>query len=195
MYYRTDIDKTSSAKPQASELMPYIQQSKGEVLHTYNRSAGGFLNKVTSPSYELYVDYSDSTIENRVKEVTSYLTKIGYQARYAQYTYVNDCSQYEYSQNRPAKNNVEMLVFQHCKVLMGVDDTRLIGATENNKQPYYTIYGERGNDTVFVQISNKTFDITSNDFWRDEYSKKYNIGNELVREGHSMMVVEFGRVN
>jgi len=197
MYYRTDIDKTTSAKPQANELMSYIQQSKGSVLHTYNRSAGGFLNKVTSPSYELYIDYSDTNIENRTKEATNYLAQIGYQTKYAKYTYANNCSEYQYSYSESAagENSIEGLVFEQCKALMGIDDMRLRGATENAKQPYYTIYGERGKEIVFVQISDKTFDITSNDSWREEYSEKYNIGNELVREGHSMMVVKFERVD
>lgn len=193
-YYNTTLNKATSAKPQADELSHHIQQSGGSVLHTYNRSASG---KVRSPTYELYIDYPDTSIENRAKKITTELTQLGYRTKYIKYAYENECSKYGFMSSSHLPDGelaTEQSARRYCMDLTGVDDPLLFGSTENNKQPYYTVYGERGEDNVFVQVSDETFKITSNDFWRDEYSKKYSVANETVRSGHSMTVVVFGRV-
>lgn len=194
-YYISEIDDKTTAKPQAMELEPYIKKSGGLVLHTYNRNAGGPLNLVSSPSFEYYIEYSDTSLERRAKEVVEALSGLGYKVQYGRFTAENSfCMRYGYSSHLPdGQVATEKSKEDYCRALSGVDSLLLLGATENEKRPYFTIYGENDDRTVFIEISDRTFNITSNDFWREEYSKRYGVGNEIVRSGHSMMTVNFAR--
>lgn len=195
-YYETDINEHTSAKPQAQQFDPYVEQSGGEILHTYNRNTGSQASR-GSPDFEFYIEYPDSHLEYRAREVADALSGIGYKTKYTQFSVKDSfCTRSGYGSDNFLPNGqraTETAASRYCHDAIGVDDPHLFGATENDKQPYYTVYGEDRDRMVFIQISDRTFNITSNDFWRDEYMEKYGLDNETVRPGHSMMVVRFGR--
>lgn len=195
-YHRANIEPATSAKPQAEELLPYIEQSGGTILHTYNRSAKGFPGTVSSPSYEFYIDYSDTNLKKRAEEISAAIAKIGYKTQYTMYIAADGCKKYDYNTSSllpSGQSATETSIREYCKNLTGTDNKLLFGSTENENEPYYTVYGERGTYTVFAEITNKTFRITSNDFWREEYAKKYNVPSEAVRIGHTIVTVTFDR--
>lgn len=195
LYIHRELNDATSAKPQANELAKFIKTSKGSVLHTYNRTTS---TTVSSPSYEYYIEYSDTNIENRSKELSAYLTDLGYNAKYKKYTALDYiCTKYGYGRTNlfPSGQFIESDAdaSAYCNEKIGIEDPRFYGGTDNDNQPYYTLYGENGDRTVYAEVSDKTFNITSNDSWRDSYAKKFNVEDGRVRPGHSMVTVKFGR--
>jgi len=197
-YYRLEINEDTTVKPQARQIVDYIDQAHGSILHEYNRTAGDLIDGPGSPSYEYYVEFPDVNLKRYAIGFSSYLSRLGYQVKYSQYSAANECTRYDFDSSnvlpdgRIATNASRL---QYCKDATGVDDPLLFGATDNDGAPYFTVYGRRDGISVFAQISDKTFKITSNDFWSDEYVKKFHVADETVRRSHSVMTVIFDKIS
>lgn len=193
-YRRANVNVETSAVPQANELKPHLTKSGATVLHTYNRDARGIMSGVSSPSYEYYLEYSNADIDTHTEELTKFLTNVGYTMKKAMYTKHNDCSIYGLpTRDANGYRITEEQAKQFCKDRVGHDDPDLFGTAANDNKPYWVIYGIRGNQTVYAQITDKDFAVSSNDFWGEEYMKENGFSGTKVKAGKSVAVITFAR--
>lgn len=168
MQYDLDHNSNVSAKPEAVVVEPYITQVNANVLHTYNRAKN---MNVQSPSYEYYLELPMNNIDTYRATFADFMRAHGYTSMAQKYTYNNDCNYLNNSQEACTK-----LGYQ----------TQLTGSTQNKGEPYWVIYGEKGNSVYHAELSTKTFRATSNDLYREKHG-------EDVRSGASVLKLTFSR--
>ncbi len=193
-YRRANVNIETSAVPQANELKPYLKISGATVLHTYNRHARGIMSGVSSPSFEYYLEYSSPDTDTRARELTTYLSSIGYTVKKAMYTKHNDCSLYGYpTRDASGYRITEEQARQFCKERVGHDDSDLFGTAMNGNKPYWVIYGIRGDQTVYAQITDEDFVVSSNDSWGEEYINENGFSSTKVKDGKTVVITTFAR--
>lgn len=188
VYYfvRSEFDTGVSAKPEANRLLNGIKESGGTIVHTYNRTAFGVFNDVTTPSFEYYVEYDSTDTKSHIDALSKDLRRLGYTVMTSRYTATNkeQCSYYSYYPDSDGGN------LKRCQDLTGATDPELFGETDNDGHLYYTLYAANADYTVHAESSDKTMQVTSNDFWYEEYAEQNHLEPERIPIGKSMLTIE-----
>lgn len=191
-YVRTNIDTTTSAKPEADKLLEGITRSQGTVLHTYNRNSGGSLNKVREPSFEYYVLYDGENTKYVIDKLARTIEQQGYNVATARYQASDpSCLQYAYSPNRSVNDESgnALSAKEYCQKLTGVDNSRLFGRTENQQQPYHTLYATSQNYSIYAEATTRMFLSTANDFWAKQYAEQNGLQSGEVPKGKTVLAI------
>lgn len=182
-YYTAELNPATSAAPKAKELKPYIEANDITVLHTYNRHMGGWLNTNSSASFEYYLENPTADTAIHAEGLSAFLTNLGYDMQQVKYKYDEKCTSNTYGRMAEIR--------QYCESTVGTPDISLMGSTQNEGLPYWVLRGENGSQSVFAQVTDKDFTVTSNDFWRDEYSRETGMNGTKVRSGKSVTTIVF----
>lgn len=202
-YVRSDINTATTAKPIAKMILPYIKEDGGEIVYSYNRFAGGFLNKVRVPSFEYYVLYRDTGLEQHANALADGLRELGYDVRMAKYVAGDESSCSRYGDNPVhlagdrymSWDDSPYAMSEYCREKTGVGDRELLGSIENEGWPYYTLYGVTATHEVFAEITDRIFHSTSNDFWRDEFADEHGLQPDEVPGGSSIAAIHFNKLS
>jgi hypothetical protein len=154
------------AKKLAAIILPFAQEQHLEKMYEANNAADGIENNSNSFAYIYQGTQSMDELHELVKEV---LEKEGYTIRDNLYTYDEECppytSGYTCDQEPQSRAQIE-------------------GSAKNDLQPYWVIEGWNSKkDSVFVEISNKTF---RND------TDEGNWGENRVPPGKTVLSISFG---